>query len=369
MTDLSYGQAGVDVAREEKALSGLIGWAKKTFELRKRGEPGSSVLDIGYFANVVEIAPGLGLAVSADGVGTKCLVAQLADRYDTVGIDLVAMNVNDLICLGAEPVSLLDYLAVEDPDPRLLSEIGKGLYAGCEQARITLPGGELAQIGSMIKGAVPGRAFDVAGFVVGTVALDRINTGKDVRAGDVVIGFHSSGLHSNGYSLARKALFDRGGFKVADRPAELAGKTLGDVLLEPTKIYVKPILELLKTPGLRVGALAHITGDGFLNMARLEAPMGYVLDRLPEPHPIFGLIQKKGGIKTEEMYTAFNMGIGFTVTVGPESEKLVLDVAKKHGFGAQVIGKAVADPKRRIQLPGVGLVGDADERSFEKVNK
>jgi len=241
MSDLSYGQAGVDVAREEKALSGLVGWAKKTFALRKKGEPGSSVLDIGYFANVVEIAPNLGLAVSADGVGTKLLVAQLADKYDTVGIDLVAMHVNDLICLGAEPVSLLDYLAVEDPDPRLLSEVGKGLYAGCEQARITLPGGELAQIGSMLKGAVAGRAFDVAGFVVGLVALDRINTGKDVRAGDVVVGFHSSGLHSNGYSLARKALLEKGGLKVTDRPAELGGKSLGDVLLEPTKIYVKPI--------------------------------------------------------------------------------------------------------------------------------
>ncbi|MEZ0229314.1 MAG: AIR synthase-related protein [Planctomycetota bacterium] len=234
------------------------------------------------------------------------------------------------------------------------------------QARITLPGGELAQIGSMLKGAVPGRAFDVAGFVVGLVALDRINTGKDVRAGDVVIGFHSSGLHSNGYSLARKALLEKGGLKVGDRPPELGGKTLGDVLLEPTKIYVKPIVELLKTPGLRIGALAHITGDGFLNMARIEAPMGFVLDRLPPPPPIFGLIQKKGGIATEELYVAFNMGIGFTVTVGAEAERLVLDVAKKHGYAAQVIGKAVPDPKRRIQLPAVGLVGDADERRFDK---
>src|SRR5205807_9556207 len=127
------------------------------------------------------------------------------------------------------------------------------------------------QIGSMLRGAVPGRAFDIGGFVVGLVALDRINTGKDARAGDAVIGFHSSGLHSNGYSLARKALLERGGLKVTDRPAELGGRTLADVLLEPTKIYVRPVLELLKTPGLRLGALAHITGDGFLNMARLEA--------------------------------------------------------------------------------------------------
>ncbi len=366
MSDLSYGQAGVDVAREEKALAGLVGWARRTFELRKRGEPGSSVLDIGYFANVIEIAPNLGLAVSADGVGTKLLVAQLAGRYDTIGIDCVAMNVNDLICLGAEPVSLLDYLAVEDPDPRLLDEIGKGLHEGCVQARITLPGGELAQIGSMLRGAVPGKAFDIAGFVVGLVALDRINTGKDVRAGDVVIGFHSSGLHSNGYSLARKALLERGGLAVGDRPPALGGRTLGDVLLEPTRIYVKPVLELLKTPGLRVGALAHITGDGFLNMARIEAPMGFVLDRLPAPHPIFELIREKGNVPIEELYVAFNMGIGFTVTVGPESEKLVLEVAKRHGFAAQPIGHAVPDPGRRIRLPHVGLTGDADERRFTR---
>ncbi|HZU97913.1 MAG TPA: phosphoribosylformylglycinamidine cyclo-ligase [Planctomycetota bacterium] len=366
MTDLSYGASGVDVVREEKALAGLVGWARKTFALRRNGEPGSSVLDIGYFANVVEIAPNLGLAVSADGVGTKLLVAQLADRYDTVGIDLVAMNVNDLICLGAEPVSLLDYLAVEDPDPRLLDEIGKGLYAGCEQARITLPGGELAQIGSMLKGAVPGRAFDVAGFVVGLVALDRINTGKDVRPGDVVVGFHSTGLHSNGYSLARKALLDKGGMKVGDRPPELGGKTLGDALLEPTRIYVRPVLELLKTKGLRIGALAHITGDGFLNMARIEAPMGFVLDKLPEPPAIFELVRKKGNVPIEELYLAFNMGIGFTVTVGPGDEKTVLDVARKHGYAAQKIGHVVADEKRRIRLPRVGLVGDADARQFSK---
>lgn len=363
---LRQGETGVDVEREEKALSGLIGWARKTFALRKRGEPGSSVLDIGYFANVIEIAPGLGLAVSADGVGTKLLVAQLAGKYDTIGIDLVAMNVNDLICLGAEPVALLDYLAVEDPDPHLLEEIGKGLYAGCEQARITLPGGELAQIGSMLKGAVPGRAFDIAGFVVGTIALDRINTGKEVRPGDVVLGFHSSGLHSNGYSLARRALLERGGLKVTDLLEECGGRTVGEVLLEPTKIYVRPVLELLKTKGLRIGAMANITGDGFLNMARIEAPCGFVLDRLPPPPPVFAAIQKRGGVPIEEMFLAYNMGIGFTITVGAEDEARVLEVAKRHGFGCERIGTAVADPGRKIKLPAYGLVGDGDARKFTK---
>ena len=363
---LRYGESGVDVEREEKALTGLLGWARKTFALRKRGEPGSSVLDIGYFANVIEIAPGLGLAVSADGVGTKLLVAQLAGKYDTVGIDLVAMNVNDLICLGAEPVALLDYLAVEDPDPRLLEEIGKGLYAGCEQARITLPGGELAQIGSMLKGAVAGRAFDVAGFVVGTVALDRINTGKSVRPGDAVVGFHSSGLHSNGYSLARKALLERGGLEVSDRLEECGGRTVAEVLLEPTKIYVRPVLEMLKS-NVALGALAHITGDGFLNMARIEAPCGFELDRLPPPPPIFGVIQKRGGVPIEEMYLAYNMGIGFTIACDPVDEKAVLDVARKHGFPAQRIGTATKDPERKIRLPGVGLVGDADARKFTRM--
>ncbi|MBI3723235.1 phosphoribosylformylglycinamidine cyclo-ligase [bacterium] len=362
---LKYDEAGVDVEREDKALTGLLGWARKTFALRKKGEPGSSVLDIGYFANVVEIAPGLGLAVSADGVGTKLLVAQLADRYDTIGIDLVAMNVNDLICLGAEPVALLDYLAVETPDPRMLEEIGKGLYKGCEQARITLPGGELAQIGAMLKGAVPGRAFDIGGFVVGTVALDKINVGKDVRPGDVVLGFLSSGLHSNGYSLARRALFEKGGLKVEDKLPELSGKTLGDVLLEPTRIYVRPGLELVKS-GVRVGALANITGDGFLNMARIEAPCGFVLDRLPEPPPIFSVIQKRGGVSLEEMYLAYNMGVGFTATVGPESEARVLEIAKRHGFPCQRIGPTVADPEKKIRLPKVGLVGDADARKFTR---
>jgi phosphoribosylformylglycinamidine cyclo-ligase len=366
VSELRYDQTGVDVEREEKALLGLIGWARKTFALRKRGEPGANALDIGYFANVVEIAPGLGLAVTADGVGTKLLIAQLADKYDTVGIDLVAMNVNDLLCIGAEPVSLLDYLAVEDPDPRLLEELGKGLYAGCEQARITLPGGELAQIAAMLKGAVPGKAFDIAGFCVGTIALDRINTGKDVREGDVVVGFHSSGIHSNGLSLARKALLEVGNLKVTDKLPECGGKTVAEVLLEPTRIYVKPILEVLKNPKIRAASLAHITGDGFLNMARIDAEMGFVLDDLPPVPGVFEAIEKRGGVAKGDMYLAFNMGVGFTVTCAPENADEVLAIAKKHGYQAQRIGRATKDKQRLIRLPKVGLVGDADARHFVK---
>jgi phosphoribosylformylglycinamidine cyclo-ligase len=366
VSELRYGEAGVDVEREEKALLGLLGWARKSFALRKKGEPGAPALDIGYFANVVEIGPNLGLAVSADGVGTKLLVAQLAGRYDTVGIDLVAMNVNDVLCIGAEPITLLDYLAVEEPDPQLLEQLGKGLYKGCEEARITLPGGELAQIASMLRGAVPGRAFDIAGFVVGTVALDRINTGKDVRPGDVVVGFTSSGIHSNGLSLARKALLERGGLKVTDKLPECGGATVADVLLEPTRIYVKPIVELLRDTSLRIGSMAHITGDGFLNMSRIDAPCGFVLDALPPPQPVFKAIQTRGSVAVEDMYVAFNMGIGFTVTVGPESEAKVLAAAKRHGYEARRIGRVVEDTKRLVRLPGVGLVGDPDARHFTK---
>jgi phosphoribosylformylglycinamidine cyclo-ligase len=365
---LRYGDTGVDVAREETALQGLLGWARRTFAHRKRGEPGAPALDIGYFANVVEIGPGLGLAVSADGVGTKLLVAQLAGRYDTVGIDLVAMNVNDILCVGAEPITLLDYLAVAAPDPAVMEQIGRGLYVGCEDAGITLPGGELAQIGSMLKGALPGRALDLAGFVIGTVPLDRVNTGKDVRPGDVVLGFSSTGLHSNGYSLARQAIFETGGLKVTDTLPECGGRTVGDVLLEPTRIYVRPVVELLNTPGLRIGALAHITGDGLLNMARIEAPCGFVLDALPEPQPIFSVIQRLGKVPLEEMYLACNMGIGFTVTVGVEAESRVLEVAARAGFSCTRTGRAVEDPRRLIQLPELALVGDGEARRFTRTS-
>lgn len=364
----TYAQAGVDLEHEGSAMAGLLGWVRKTFEQRPAGAAGHVAVDVGYFASVVALGGNLGLAVSADGVGTKLLVAQLMERYDTVGIDLVAMNVNDLICVGAEPLTLLDYIAVERLDAAMLTAIGKGLHDGAVEAGVTISGGELAQIGAMLRGARPGRAFDLAAVAVGTVPLDRVNLGQHVREGDVVVGLASNGIHSNGLSLARRALLEEAGLAPHDPLPGAKGLTVGEALLAPTRIYVRPICELLRDPrGAEVTALAHITGGGYLNMARIAAPCGYVLDRLPPVPPVFRAIADAGEVSPAEMWAAYNMGVGFTVTVRPGGEARVLEVARSHGIPAWVIGRAVPSDVRRITLPEVGLESDDEADTFRPI--
>ena len=350
-----YAAAGVDVHGEEAALAGLLGYVRQTFANRPPGAVGHVALDVGYFASVLRMTADLGLAVAADGVGTKLLVAQMAGRYDGVGIDLIAMNVNDLVCVGAEPFALLDYVAVEVLDEPMLTAIGAGLHAGAAQAGICIAGGELAQIGAMLRGAVPGKAFDLAAVALGTVSLDRVNTGAAVREGDVVVGLASSGIHSNGLSLARRALLEKAGLALDAPLPGGAGETVADALLEPTRIYVKPALELLRDEAVEVTALAHITGGGFKNMARIAAECGFVLDALPEVPAVFRAIGEVGGVPATDLYAAYNMGVGFTVTCRPGGEARAIEVAARHGVEAWVIGRAVASPERRVTLPGAGI--------------
>jgi phosphoribosylformylglycinamidine cyclo-ligase len=276
------------------------------------------------------------------------------DRYDTVGIDCVAMNVNDLICIGAEPLALLDYIAVQVPHERLLAELGKGLYRACELANITIPGGEVAQVREMIRGVREDWSFDLVGTAVGVVDLDRIMTGASVRPGDSVIGIGSSGVHSNGYTLARKVLFGKAGFDVNSRPAGLGG-TLGETLLEPTAIYVKEVMAMLKA-GLPVHGLVHVTSDGLTNLMRLDSEVGYDLDFLPGPQPIFGLIQDQGALPDTEMFEVFNMGVGFCVVCDRAAEKDVLRAARSDGKQAWVLGRVVKGDKR-VELRPRKLVG------------
>jgi len=351
----AYASAGVDVGGEHAALAGLLGHVKGTFAHRPPGSVGHVETGVGYFASVLRLNDQLGLAVAADGVGTKLLVAQLCERYDTVGIDLVAMNVNDLVCVGAEPISLLDYVAVEALDEAMLTELGAGLAEGAAQAGCAIAGGELAQIGAMLRGARPGKAFDLAAVALGTVALDQVNLGAAVQPGDVVVGWASSGIHSNGLSLARKALLAEDGSGWDQPLPGGGGETIGDALLEPTRIYVKPALELLRDEGVEVSALAHITGGGYGNMNRIAAACGYELPNLPEPPAIFRAIEEATKAPRSELYPAFNMGVGFTVTVRPGGEDAALAVAERYGFPAWVLGEAVESAERVITLPSVGL--------------
>jgi phosphoribosylformylglycinamidine cyclo-ligase len=356
---MSYRSAGV-LDNTELGLRALLGWVNRTADFRRPGEAGRKAIDVGFYASVVEIGHGLGLALCTDGVGTKVLVAQMLERYDTIGIDCVAMNVNDAICVGAEPISFLDYIAVEAATPAVLEEIGKGLYEGARQAGVTIVGGEISQMPAVIKGERPGDGLDLVGMCAGIVPLDRIILGREVQPGDAIVGLASDGLHSNGFTLARKALFEAGGLRADERVAEL-GATVGEELLRPTRIYVAPIMSLLRD-GVPVRALAHITSDGFLNLARIDAAVGFRLHRLPRPGAIFDLIQRTGGISVAEMYRVFNMGVGFCLIVPDDPAVIakVVECARAHEIDAQVIGHVVDDPARRVLLPEQGLVGEGE---------
>ena len=357
---LNYRATGV-LDNAQLGLSALLKWVNATAAFRSTGT-GRRVVDVGFFASVVEITDTLGLALCTDGVGSKVLIAEMLHRYDTIGIDCVAMNVNDAICVGAEPISFLDYIAIERATPEMLEQIARGLYRGAELAGVSIVGGEISQLPDIVKGHEPGGGFDLVGMCAAIVPLDRIILGQDVAPGDLIIGVRSSGVHSNGLTLARKALFEVGGLHVDQSMAEL-GCTVGEELLRPTDIYVRPVMDLLKRQGVPVRALVNITGDGFLNLARIKAAVGFRLDTLPDPQPIFKLIQDLGRVPEPEMYRVFNMGIGFCLIVpdDPQAFRAVEETFAAHRFDTRLIGRVVADEKRRVLLPKHHLIGEGVE--------
>jgi phosphoribosylformylglycinamidine cyclo-ligase len=355
MGGMTYSRTGVDttlVGQETESLARILAPT-----LKLRPGVGKSVLPHGYYASALRINDELALACCTDGVGSKLLVAERMGRYDTIGIDCIAMNVNDMICIGAEPLAMLDYIGIERLEPGILAEVAKGLAEGARQARISIPGGETAQLPDIIRGTAPGKGLDLVGTAVGLVPMKRLNDGGKIAPGDVVVGLRSTGVHSNGYSLARRALFDGGRYDVDTHVAEL-GTTVGEALLAPTRIYVAEAMELFEK--VEVKAICHITGDGLLNLCRVAAPVGFLLDALPPAPPIFDLIRKAGNVEAREMYRVFNMGIGLCVTVPPKDVERTCDIARKHGSEPFVIGRTFADRKRTVKLPQVGLSGTED---------
>lgn len=348
----SYAAAGVDVSAADHALAGLVAWLNRTLDFP--APTGRPAIPNGFFATVHDLGGGLGVAVGTDGVGTKLLVAEALGKYDTVGIDLVAMNANDVLCVGARPFALVDYLAVQEIRTGMLEALGRGLYEGARLAGVAIAGGELAQVPDMLRGVREGEGFDVAGTCLGVVEVSKIVDGRAIQDGDLVVGFHSSGLHSNGYTLARRVLLQT--FALEAQVPEL-GCTLGEELLRPTHIYVKPVLAALEQTG-GVTGLAHITGGGFTNLLRLRTDCGFELDALPPPPPIFGLIQRVGKVPATEMYGVFNMGVGFCAVVRPQAADRTVALAAEHGYRAQVIGRMRAELSGRVLLPAQGLVGD-----------
>jgi phosphoribosylformylglycinamidine cyclo-ligase len=330
----AYAESGVDTSRSDAAVGALVSVLSRI----DTGRPSRAVMGSGHYANVLRLDDQTGLAMSTDGVGTKVIVAERMGRFDTVGIDCIAMNVNDLICVGAEPIALVDYIAVEDADPDMLREIAEGLKTGAEQARIEIPGGELAQLPELIKGHPSPTGFDLVGACVGLVKLDAIVTGDRIEPGDAIVGVPSSGVHSNGFTLARRAL--------PDLEEPFGGATVGDALLEPTRIYVREVMELLRSD-VDVRGLAHITGDGFLNLGRLEAPVGYrITDPLPT-QPIFDLIAQRAPAGPEEMYEVFNMGCGLCCVV-PTADAAHACAT----LGGQMIGE-VTDRDGVVEVAGL----------------
>lgn len=330
----TYRRAGVDLDAAQRSVE-LIGREAAT-----AGRP-EVLAGVGGFGGMIRLPEGYRrpvLVAGCDGVGTKLAVAFAAGRHDTVGVDLVAMSVNDVLALGAEPLFFLDYLAVGRLDPEQAAAVVRGIARGCREAGCALLGGETAEL----PGFYPPGHYDLAGFAVGVVEADAVVDGTRAESGDALIGLASAGLHSNGYSLARRLLLEEQGHAL-DRRLPGLDRSLGEELLTPTRIYVKSVLALLKE--VEVHALAHITGGGIPGNLPRVLPEG-VRARIrrgswPEP-AIFRLIQEAGGVEEAEMWRTFNRGLGFLAAVPPEQAPTALALLRAAGERAWVVGELVA---------------------------
>lgn len=330
----SYKNAGVDITAGYKAVELMKQHIAKTVTA-------GALSGIGGFGGLFELdLTGINkpvLVSGTDGVGTKLKMAFLMDKHDTVGIDCVAMCVNDIICCGAKPLFFLDYIACGKNVPERIAEIVSGVADGCVQSGAALIGGETAEM----PGFYPEDEYDLAGFSVGIVDKDKIIDNKAIKSGDVIIALPSSGVHSNGFSLVRK-VFDVENSDIKAPVAELGGKSVGETLLIPTKIYVKPVLAL--TEEITVKAISHITGGGFYENIPRSIPDGYcakIEKSAVKVLPIFDLIQKTGSISERDMFNTYNMGVGMSITVDKNDADKALEILKNAGEDAYIIGETV----------------------------
>ena len=329
----SYAAAGVDITAGYKAVELM-----KQYVARTVTEGVCS--DVGGFGGLFELPEGLKkpvLVSGTDGVGTKLKLAFIMDKHDTVGIDCVAMCVNDVICSGAKPLFFLDYIACGKNVPERIADIVKGVAEGCVQSGSALIGGETAEM----PGFYPVDEYDLAGFSVGVVDKEKILNNKEMQEGDVIIALPSSGVHSNGFSLVRK-VFDVENADIKTPLERLGGKSIGETLLTPTKIYVKPILALLEE--VKVKGISHITGGGFYENIPRSIPDGLgakVNKSAVKILPIFTLLQETGNIPERDMFNTFNMGVGMSVVVAKEDAQKALDILKANGEDAYILGEIV----------------------------
>ncbi len=327
---LTYKKAGVDIAKANRFVNEIKGLTQKTLTKNVLNRPGSFGALFGLDLKGIKDPV---LVSSTDGVGTKLLVANLVGKHDTIGIDLVAMNVNDILCTGARPLFFLDYMATGKLNTTTMKNVMKGIVSGCHMSGCALIGGETAEMPDMYKG----EEYDLAGFVVGVVDRSKIIDGTTLKSGDVLIGLPSSGLHSNGYSLARKALSAK------------EQKDYATILLKPTSIYVKPVLDLIsKVP---VKGMAHMTGGAWYEKLTKMLPSGCAFEVKKGSWPIpriFTLIADKGRVPEHDMYRTFNMGVGFAIVVEEEHVADVHAQLLKHHVDSFVIGRVVKDSKNKV---------------------
>ena len=331
---MTYARAGVDIDGKSRAIEALV----KQLKYRRSGKV--RMIDLpGQFTGLIDFGD-IVLTLCTDGVGTKLLLAKEMDKWDTVGIDCVAMNVNDTICVGAEPISFVDYMAIDAPNPPLMEQIGIGLNKGCELANCDLVGGEVAVLPEIMK------ELDLSGACLGMVPRDRIIDGSKVAPGDAVIGLASSGLHSNGYTLARKILHQNEVDPFEKFPK--LGNSIGLELLTPTEIYVRQVLKVLEKH--RVKGMVDVTGGGLRNFLRLRKGIEVRFDDpLPVP-PIFSLLGDLGSVEDKEMYQTFNMGMGFGIICAEDEAK---GIVSTYGEGAKIVGRIVEG--EGVTLPSLDL--------------
>lgn len=316
---LTYAKSGVNIEKENKAIAALA----KQLTYKRKGM-GAPLTDVGHYAGLIDFGE-YALALTTDGVGSKVIIANEMKRWNTVGIDCIAMNVNDLLAMGIEPLAFVDYIAISEPNEDIMRQIGEGLAKGAEMSRMTIVGGETATLPDVIKG------FDLAGTCLGMVKKDRIITGERIKPGDAVVGLPSSGVHSNGYSLVRR-IIDEAGYSYKDPFPYNKDTTIGDELLIPTMIYME-ILDAVNSFDIR--GLAHITGSGLMKLHRVTKYGFDISDPLP-PQPIFRFLQEEGGVEDLEMYKTFNMGMGFVVVLSQDEAK---EAAKK--MGGKIVGEII----------------------------
>ena len=333
-------KAGVDISKIKKSQIAIGNLIESTHKLQKIAKIKHG---FGHYAGIVEIPGGNLLATHTDGVGTKVVIANMMKKYNSIGIDCIAMNVNDIICIGATPISFVDYIAANKNSQQIFKKIVEGLVKGAKKAKVPIVGGETAIMPDVIEGK--GFAFDLAGMVVGLVSKNKLVLGNKIKPGDVIVGAKSSGIHSNGYSLARKALLTK--YSIKDKIKGVG--MIGEALLTPTEIYVQPVLEMIQK--CKITGMAHITGGSFTKLTRLKQT-GYEIDSLPEMPPIMELINNQG-VRMEEMYKTFNMGIGFCVVSPKEQVERIKSIFKKHGIKSQEIGRIVS--KRGVFVNSVKI--------------